>query len=881
MTAERIPLRATYRLQLGPDLGFDAAARVVPYLARLGVSHVYLSPILQAATGSMHGYDVIDPTHLSHELGGLDAYLRLVEVAHAHRLGLLVDIVPNHMSVADRRNAWWWDVQENGPSARAAHVFDVDWDPPELRLRNVVLLPVLGDHRGRCIARKEIQVAREGAHFVVRYFDHRFPVAPRSVAEILWGSHLGVERLAFIADGFASLPLPTALDVDSIERRHRDKTVLFELIEELMERDPAVAHGIDESIARLNDDVNALGAFLERQNYRLAFWRAAERDLDYRRFFDVTTLVGLRAEDPRVFDATHRLIGQLVRQGAIDGLRVDHVDGVADPDAYLARLRNLAPDIPIFVEKIIAGDESLPPWPVQGTTGYELMHKLMELWVDPAGEAPLTALAAELTGEGRTFHEIALAARVEVLDSLLGSDVRRLTNLFSQLCDRHPAISDFSRRDCSDALAALVAAFPVYRSYVRREEAPRDADRVVIEVAYDAARARRPEIDEALLGALRDVLLGKLTGSLEAELVQRFQQLTAPAFAKGVEDTAFYRDARLCVLDDVGGEPSTFSIDLERFHAWNEQAQQKWPQRMLAGSTHDTKRSEDVRARMILIAEDHVAFAELAQTFFAGVDRLRTNGAPSRTLTMVLLQTLVGAWPMNAGRLKSYLEKASREAKQETSWVRPDEAYDAGLQTFVDALLSDRALCSTLDRYVERIASAARTVSLGWALCKLALPGVPDFYQGSELWTRELVDPDNRQPVDFQRHSELLAGLHLPSGDDAEGLTKLWVTQRALAVRARMPSVFGAESIYRGLFAHGPDGRRVVAFARTHGADGLIAVTTRLPLRGSLDATLALPAGTWCDALVIDGPALVDAVALRVLLSSLPVALLVRTESRT
>ncbi|MEO6953835.1 MAG: malto-oligosyltrehalose synthase [Polyangia bacterium] len=878
MSSEIIPLRATYRLQLGPDLDFDGAAAVVPYLAALGISHLYLSPILQAATGSTHGYDVIDPTRLSDELGGMAGYLRLVEVAHHHGLGLLVDIVPNHMSVADRRNAWWWDVQENGPSARAAYVFDVDWDPPEQRLRNLVLLPVLGDHRGRCIVKKEIQLAREGARFVVRYYEHRFPVAPRAIAEILWGSHLGVERLAFIADGFVNLPLPTALDIDSIERRHRDKTVLFELLEELIARDPSVAVGIDASIARLNADVDALAAFLERQNYRLAYWRAAERDLDYRRFFDVTTLVGLRAEDPRVFDATHRLIGQLVRQRAIDGLRVDHVDGVADPDAYLARLRNLAPNVPIFVEKILAGTEHLPPWPVQGTTGYELMHKLMNVWVDPAGDAPLAALSAELTGETRTFHEIAAAARVEVLDSLLGSDVRRLTSLFSQLIDRHPAISDFSRRDCSEALTALVAAFPVYRSYVRREQAPREADRIVILAAYDTVRAHHPEIDDALLGALRDSLLGVLTGSLEGELAQRFQQLTAPAFAKGVEDTAFYRDTKLCALEDVGGEPSTFSIDLDTFHAWNVQAQLEWPQRMLAGSTHDTKRSEDVRARMILIAEDHVAFASMARSFFARVDEHRTNGAPSKSLTMLMLQTLVGAWPMDADRLKAYVEKASREAKQETSWVRPDEAYDAGLKTFVDALLADRVLCDLLDAYVARITPASRVVMLGWALCKLALPGVPDFYQGSELWTRELVDPDNRRPVDFAHRAALLASLRLPIGDDPEGRSKMWVTQRALAVRARSPGVFGAESTYRGLAAEGPDAARVVAFTRTHGAHGIVAITTRFPLRGAFDATLALPEGTWCDALVDDGPQLSGIVEIPRLLGRLPVALLVRTE---
>lgn len=879
MSSETIPLRATYRLQLGPELGFDGAAAVVPYLARLGISHLYLSPILQAASGSTHGYDVIDPTRLSDELGGMVGYQRLVEAAHGHGLGLLVDIVPNHMSVADRRNAWWWDVQENGPSARAAHVFDVDWDPPEQRLRNLVLLPVLGDHRGRCIAKKEIQVAREGARFVVRYYDHRFPVAPRAIADILWGSHLGMERLAFIADAFANLPLPTALDIDSIERRHRDKNVLFQLLEELIERDHLVVAAIDESVARLNEDVAALTAFLERQNYRLAFWRAAERDLDYRRFFDVTTLVGLRAEDPRVFDATHRLIGQLVRQGSIDGLRVDHVDGVADPDAYLARLRGLAPDVPIFVEKILAGDEQLPPWPVQGTTGYELMHKLMNVWVDPAGDAPLAALSAELTGEPRAFGEIAAAARVEVLDSLLGSDVRRLTNLFSQLTERNPTISDFSRRDCAAALTALIAAFPVYRSYVRREGSPRDADRRVIQAAYDAARTTHTEIDEALLGALRDALLGVVTGPLEGELVQRFQQLTAPAFAKGVEDTAFYRDTKLCALEDVGGDPSTFSIDVTAFHAWNEEAQMKWPHRLLAGSTHDTKRSEDVRARMILVAEDHEAFAALARSFFRGVEKHRTNGAPSKSLTMLLLQTLVGAWPMSAERLKAYLEKASREAKQETSWVRPDEAYDTGLRTFVDALLGDRALCSLLDAYVVRLTPASRVVSLGWALCKLSLPGVPDFYQGSELWTRELVDPDNRRPVDFARRADALAALKPTVGDDPEGLSKLWVTQRGLAVRARLPSLFGAESTYRGMRADGPDAARVVAFSRSFATQGLVAVTTRFPLRGALDATIALPDGTWRDELVDDAPQLRGTMVLKQLLATLPVALLIRTEA--
>lgn len=879
-----VDIVATYRLQLTPDFGFDDAAAIVPHLRRLHVSHLYLSPIFEAAAGSTHGYDVVDHSRLRQAFGGEAAFCRLVEVLHAHGMRLIVDIVPNHMCIADARNRWWWDVLENGPSARAAHLFDVDWDPPEQKLKDVVLVPILGDHRGRVIARREITVRREEDRFVVAYFDHRYPVAPRSMGGLLHAAleRVPSERLGFLADAFMALPLPTALDLQSIERRHRDKAVLQSLLNELFAKEPALAAAVDQALEALNADDEALDAFLDRQNYRLAWWRSAERDLDYRRFFDVNSLVGLRMEDHHVFAATHAVLGRFVKDGMIDGLRVDHVDGLTAPRQYLERLRALAPRATILVEKILAPGELLRDWPVDGTTGYEFSNDLTAVFVDPRAEGPLTALQQELLPNARPFDVVAREAREQVLREVLGSDVNRLTNSLVALCEKHRDVRDFTRHELQQMVRAVVSAFPVYRSYVDAVAGVvDDADKAVIAEAIARARADRPDLDAHLFTFFEEVLTLVRRGAEATEVVRRFQQLAAPAFAKGVEDTAFYRDVRLLALNEVGGAPERFSLDVELFHRENLRAQARFPRRMLATSTHDSKRSEDVRARLVALSEEHEAFGSLARSFFARCEAKKTSGAPEPLMVMMTLQTLVGAWPLDEKRLGGFLEKAAREAKLYTSWIRPEPGYEAALKAFATAVIKDDDLLAEVAAFVARIEPRARALSLGWTLLKMTCPGAPDFYQGTELWSFALVDPDNRRPVDWHRAQAALGdAVHQPPAleDDVVGLTKAWLIERVLGFRQRTPTLFDAASHYTALSGNQDD---VLAFARSADDGGALVVAVPRRARLPAGARLTLPAGAFRSVLDDDhdnkatrGGALSGAVELAALFSRRPLALL-------
>ena len=884
MSETQRPLRATYRLQLEASFGFAQATALLPYLQKLGISHLYLSPVLEAASGSTHGYDVIDHSQLSDALGGSAGFAALATAAHQAGLGLIVDIVPNHMSISDPANRWWWDVLENGPAGRWAHAFDVDWNPPERRLKNTVLLPVLGDHRSRIIEKKELTVAREGARFMVRYHDHRFPVAPRSLGYML--QHAAARHdsthLAFIADAFAGLPAPTQLDAASVERRHRDKEVLRELLAQLLQTDPPVGKAIDDTIAQVNSTPEMLDALLELQNYRLAFWRAAERDLDYRRFFDINSLVALKMEDPLVFDEAHALIGKLVAAGQIDGLRVDHVDGLANPEAYLRALKKLAPSATVHVEKILGADELLKPWPVEGTTGYEFGADVTNLFLPASSEQPIAALQKELTGRADDFHALATAGKQQVLKELLASDVSRLANNLIELGDRYHELRDFSRHDLREAVAALAASFPVYRTYVvpSDSDTPDVTDRAIIREAVTFARALVPGLDPSLLDFVQSLLLLERTGATEAIFVQRFQQLSAPGMAKGVEDTAFYRDTRLLALTEVGSDPARFSLSPEAFHARNQAAAKSWPNRMLATSTHDTKRSEDVRARLVAMAQQPEKFAALARAFFKLAARATVNGQPEPSMVMFALQTMVGAWPLDVERLHATMLKSVREAKQFTFWTRNNEAYEKALASFCTAVLADQAIRTELDAFVLQLTPAARTVSLGWSLLKCTCPGVPDFYQGTELWNFSLVDPDNRRPVEWPRRLEAIADTRVPSVESDEvGVTKLHVISRALQVRRELPAAFGPGSSYTPLKATGAHADNLIAFVRSGGGSSAVVAVTRIPLADWGDTTLALPSGryrSWLRGPEVD---VSGTVKLSELFSKLPVALLTNSEN--
>jgi (1->4)-alpha-D-glucan 1-alpha-D-glucosylmutase len=892
---------ATYRLQLTESFGFDEAAALAPYLRRLGVSHVYLSPILQAGPGSTHGYDVADHRRLSEELGGMPAYRRMCTAFGAEGLGQVVDVVPNHMA-AIAENPWWWDVLENGPSSPYADHFDIDWDPPGARLPNAILVPVLGDHYGRVLDAGEIHVEREGGSFVVRYFEHRFPLAPRSWDVVLHDAaeRAGSDVLGFFADACANLPASWRTDLVGVNRRHRDKEALSELLLATITAHPELRTAIDAALVSLNGDIARLDSLLDRQNYRLAFWRTGAFELDYRRFFDVTGLAGLRVDDEKVFDATHALLLELVEQGCIDGLRIDHPDGLRDPAGYLERLRSVAPHSWIVVEKILAHGEALRDWPIDGTTGYEYLNIVQGMFVDPAGEAPLDALRAELTGDDRSFAEVELEAKRQILRQILPSDLARLTNVFLEVCETERSWRDYPTAALRRALEEMVISFGIYRTYVR--ERPRSgaaevapADEAAVDAAVAVAQARVGG-GEDLFAFLRDVLLLRRGGPAGADLASRFQQLTAPVMAKGVEDTAGYRYLRLGALSEVGGHPGRFGGTVAEFHQHNRAMAERWPRTMLSSSTHDTKRSEDVRARIVVLSEMAGQWADTVRAWRDRNARHRRSGtAPDGLSEHLIYETLVAAHPLPEERLRDYLQKAMREAKLSTSWLDPSARYEEDTFAFVSALYADDEFMAAVAEFTEPLIRPGRLVSVAQTLCKLTSPGVPDTYQGTELFDDSLVDPDNRRPVDHDLRRTALDTLDRLAGgepgwagrlwdapDAAGGLAKLHTVRTALAVRRARPDAFGPGGSYVPLAPSGPAADHVVAFGR---GDEVLTVVPCRALRfdpagdAARATTVPLPAGRWVDELsgvTHDG----GEVAVDALLGSFGVALLTRDNGR-
>jgi (1->4)-alpha-D-glucan 1-alpha-D-glucosylmutase len=881
---------ATYRVQFRPEFGFEEAASIARYLSDLGVTHLYSSPYLQAARGSTHGYDVLDPTRVNEELGGEAGHARMGQALGEAGLGQVLDVVPNHMAITERRNTWWWDVLENGPSSRYASYFDVDWDPPQARLRNTVLLPILGDHYGRVLEAGEMKLVRRGGKFEIHYHEHRMPVAPRSLDTLLAEAarRCGSPDLAFIADSFGQLPLASRTDRESVARRHRDKEVLAGQLARLSEERPEVAAAMDAVVEEWNADPDRLDELLQRQNYRPAFWRTAGQELDYRRFFDVHTLIGLRMEDERVFADTHALILRWLKDGVLDGVRIDHPDGLRDPREYFDRLRAAAPEAWIVVEKILEPGEPLrESWPVDGTTGYDFLNLAGGLFVDRAGERPLTdlyGLCTGLTGESPEWAELVREKKLLVLGDLLASDVNRLAEVFLQVCERHRRHRDYTRFELRQALREVVACFPVYRSYVRAEAgevSPEDTR--YVEEAIEAARAHRPDLPADLFDFFRDLLLLKAgdIADAESELVMRFQQLTGPAMAKGVEDTAFYNYHRLISLNEVGGSPGDFGVRVQELHRACAERQRRWPVAMLATSTHDTKRSEDVRARVSLLSEIPDRWGEAVRRWFERNEKHLRGGSPDRNAQYLLYQTLVGAWPVSVERVQAYMAKAAREAKSQTSWTRTNSGYEEALQGFIQAILEDPDFVADLESLVAPLVELGRISSLAQTLLKMTAPGVPDFYQGTEIWDLSLVDPDNRRPVDYELRRRLLDDLEKGMTPEEilsrmdEGLPKLWLIRQGLHLRRRLPQAFGPDSTYEPLAVSGEKADHAVAFLR---GDKVAAVIPRLVLGlgGDWgDTALDLPEGRWRNELTgeeIEGGRL----SLSEVLGRFPVGLLVR-----
>ncbi len=879
-------LRATYRLQLHPGFTFTDAASVAGYVAALGVSHLYLSPVLQAAPGSTHGYDVVDPTSVNRELGGEEGFAALGEALAAAGLGRVIDIVPNHMATGPG-NRWWWDVLENGPSSVYAGYFDVDWHPPESKLNDRVLLPVLGDHYGRELEAGRIQVGREGGSLIVSYFDHRAPIAPKSMDDLLERAAASLQgtpaaTLRRLAGDLRRLPDASRTDAEGVAERHRGKEAVRSQLDALLAADAEAAAAVDAEIGRVNGDPDALDALMARQNFRLAWWRTAAEELDYRRFFDINDLVGMRTEDPAVFGATHQLILEWAASGQVDGLRVDHVDGLRLPADYLERLAAGAAGTWVVVEKILEHGEELPrAWPVAGTTGYDWLAGVGGLLVDPSGYDGLLIGYRDFTGDDEPWEALVHRAKREVLDGSLAADLSRLVARLADVCESHRRYRDYTRRDLRDTLGEILASYPVYRTYLGRAGDGDAADRRVVATATATAVSRRPDLDGELVAFIGRLLAGQEDGRRERELALRAQQLTGAVMAKAVEDTAFYRFVALVSANEVGADPSLPATDADGFHRACDHLQRHHPRGLLATSTHDTKRSEDVRARLAVITEIPEEWNAAVSRWSSATGDRRSPLVDRRT-EWLAYQTVVGAWPLTVDRLVAYLEKATREAKLHTSWTDPQPAYDAAVADFAKLLLTDQEVAGDLERFARRVQRPGWSNSLTQKLLTLTGPGVPDLYQGTELWDYSLVDPDNRRPVDYQLRRRLLGeagrltAAEAWAAEEGEGLTKLCVVQAALRVRTTHSDCFGAAGAYRPLTAAGEGSRHLVGFVR---GDRVAVLATRLPAalerRGGWgDTRLDLPPGRWRDHLgggVWDGSALVGAV-----LGALPVALLTR-----
>ncbi len=850
--------RATYRIQLHQGFGFDDAAGIVPYLADLGVSHLYCSPFLQAAAGSTHGYDVVDHEKLNDELGGRAGYARLGAALDEHGLGQVLDIVPNHMaSSGGRASRWWWDVLENGPSSTYAAYFDIDWEGSEDKHDHTVLAPVLGDHYGRVLEDGDLVLERDDGSVVLRYFDHELPVSPRTLDGIVGAAAdiTGSTELAEIAKGLGDLPHAERTDRRAVADRHRDKELWRERLADLCRDEADVADAVDAELAAVSADPDRLDALLARQNYRLASWRTASEELDYRRFFSIETLVGLRVERDEVFADTHRLVLGLVAAGTIDGLRVDHVDGLQDPQGYLDRLRHDSGGAYTVVEKILEPGEELPrPWPVEGTSGYDFVTRMGNLLVDAEGEAAMTGAYAAFTGELAAFEDVVHTSKLQVMRDELAAEVDRLTRLLRSLTDQRRRHRDHTRRELREVMCEVLAAFDIYRTYVHPSRPVAAADRGRIDAALAAAAERRPDLDGELLDLLGRVLTLEESGEKVPELALRFQQVSSAVMAKGVEDTAFYRYHRLISLNEVGGDPGVFGRSLDDFHTETAKVARDWPDALLTLSTHDTKRSADVRARIHVLSEIPALWADRVTAWAERNEVHKRDGLPERNTEYLLYQTLVGAWPLSRDRLVAFMEKASREAKLHTSWIDPDPVYDEALVAFIDAILGDHGFIADLESFLDeaRITSRGRANALTQTALLLTTPGVADLYQGTELWDLSLVDPDNRRPVDYQQRRRVLAevaGLDaVDAGRHGEaGGTKLWMIRRLLADRRLRPAAYTGDT-YEPLEVTGPADRHVVAFRR----DGLAVVTPRLVggLDGGWRSTVVdLPSGRWRDVL--------------------------------
>jgi len=905
---EAVIPRATYRLQLNSRFTFADAAAIVPYLAELGISHCYTSPCFAARTGSSHGYDVVNPTKLNAEMGGMEGFLQLNRFLKKNGMGQILDIVPNHMGVMGSDNQWWLDVLENGPSSFFAPFFDIDWEPVKSELRHKILVPVLGEPYGLALEQGKLtlSVDFQSGSFAIFYYHHCFPLDPCTYSLILsqridiLGIRLGHEtseliELHSLITAFGQLPPYTETDEKKILIRRRDKEILKKRLAQLMARSPDIHRQLEETAAEYNNpsvtNFHAFHTLLEAQPFRLAYWKVAADEINYRRFFNINDLAALCVEKEKVFEMTHRLIIDLVQQGLVEGLRIDHPDGLYDPAQYYRRLtrrllspatEKTGPSVYLAVEKILASFEHLPEeWPVHGTTGYDFANLISKLFVDSSAEEQLLAIYHRFTSITDDFDTILYQSKKRIMRFILASELNVLANRLDNLSELNWQTRDFTLNSLREALAEVAACFPVYRTYVS-EDTISCQDRNYIEWAIAQAKKNSLGTDLTIFDFLHSILLLEPIAGMDhefrrmaADFARRFQQFTSSVMAKGMEDTAFYRYNPLVSLNEVGGNPRRFGASIAAFHRLNRERADRWPHAMLATSTHDSKRSEDLRCRLNVLSEMPkkwqirlVNWGKMNQPYKSKIDG---RSAPSANDEYFLYQNLLGIWPLHPidaedlssirRRIKAYMEKACREAKVQTSWEQPNMLYEQAVSSFVDAILANESTAFIKDfvQFQSMIARLGLYNSLSQCLLKLSVPGVPDIYQGCELWNFHLVDPDNRQPIDYNLRRSMLENLQQRMAQAvenqaelvselfenmADGRIKLFTTWVLLQFRRQHRELFEQGS-YMHLFAEGEKSEHVCAFARRFGKSLVVSAAARFFV-SLTDCGEKMPCGpTW------------------------------------
>lgn len=922
----RIP-RATYRLQFNRGFTFRQAQDLVSYFDELGISDLYASPLFRPCSEEGHGYDICDYTRFNPSIGSQEDFESFSSALKAQGMGLILDLVPNHMGISGARNLWWMDVLENGPSSSFASYFDIDWHPAKPELENKVLLPILEDQYGKVLEDGKLRLAFEDGAFFIYYYETKLPLAPRTyriilthrlevLTERLGKENEHLQELQSILTALSYLPSRTELTAEKLEERKREKEVIKRRIAALYRNSPEVQAAIDAAVLTFNGNIghprsfDLLDALINDQVYRPAFWRVASDEINYRRFFDINHLAAIRMELFEVFQEAHRLIFHLLKEGRINGLRVDHPDGLWNPTHYFLQLQehyllfkamdseDLTGEAPagpppgfwmefltawmdqqarreetiswplyVVAEKILGEGESLPrDWAVYGTTGYEFLNGVNGLFVDRSKSKVFDRIYAHFIGSQIHFGNLVNSSKKMILLISMASEINALSHQLERISEKNRLYRDFTLNSLTFAMREVIACLPVYRTYITEPGSVSERDQAYIEAAVEEAKRRNPRTAEAIFDFIRDtLLLRNIQNFLEEDqgklidFFLKFQQITGPVMAKGVEDTAFYVYNRLVSLNEVGGHPDLFGITTAEFHQGNAERMRQWPHSLLATSTHDTKRSEDLRARLNVLSEIPGEWRAALSRW----SRLNANKKilvdgepiPDRNTEYLLYQTLVGAWPVEPlnseafghfrERIVAYMKKATLEAKVHTSWINPNEEYDAAVQNFVFRVLDNKGrnrFLNALQAFQHRVAYFGQFNSLSQVLLKLTSPGVPDMYQGTEIWDFSLVDPDNRRPVDYQRRRLLLNDLKTQvarAGQDLiplvqglldhslDGRIKLYLIFRTLNFRRAHQPLF-SRGAYLPLEAVGEKRDHLCAFARISGDEGMIVVTPRL-----------------------------------------------------